>query len=73
MINLMLDNLCRPAGKGFDTGLELFVLPPNFDGLVTLAGARTTEQGKTAFLGIIWSGHLDNFQVEHCHICAIVK
>ena len=46
MVHFVLDDLCSPAGKGFDTGLELLVLPPDFDGLVTLAGALAAKRGK---------------------------
>jgi len=46
MINLVLDDLRRPAGKGFDSGLELFILPLYLDGLIALALARATQQGQ---------------------------
>ena len=72
MVNFVLDNLCGPAGEGFDAGLELFVLPLNFDRLITYAGERSAEQRKAAFLCSIRSGLFDNLWVEHRHICAIV-
>lgn len=41
MIHFMLDDLCRPTGKGFDARLEFSRLPLHFDGFVALARART--------------------------------
>lgn len=72
MINLVLDDLRCPAGKGFDAGLELFVLPFDFNSLITLARAWTAKEGQAAFLSVIRSGHLDNLRIEHGHICALV-
>ena len=69
---LITCNLGGPAGKSFDAGLELFVLLPDFDGLIALARARTAQKRKAAFLCIIRFGRLDNLRVEHRHICSFV-
>ena len=45
MIDLVLDDLCRPAGEGLDAGLELFILPLHLDGPVAFAGTGATQQG----------------------------
>ena len=58
MVNFALDDLCRPAGEGLDPGLELFVLPPDFDGLVALALSWAARQGKAAFLRVIQAAFL---------------
>ena len=72
MVNFVLNDLSRPADKSLDTGLELLVLPLDFNALVAFARARAAEQGKAVFLGVVRSGHLDNFRVKHRHICALV-
>lgn len=53
MVYLMLDDLCRPAGEGFDAGLEIGSLKTHLDRLPALAGARAAEKRKAAFFGII--------------------
>ena len=53
MVDLVLNDLGAPARKGFHAGLELLVLPLHLDGLIALAGARTAQQRKAAFLCII--------------------
>ena len=45
MIDLVLDDLCGPAGESFDAGLELLVLPLDLDGLIALTGAGATKEG----------------------------
>ena len=37
MVDLMLNDLCRPAGEGLDPGLKGLILPPNLDGLIPAA------------------------------------
>lgn len=44
MIYFVLDDLRRPAGKGFDACLEFGGLPLHFDGLIAFAFARASEQ-----------------------------
>ena len=53
MVDFVLDDLGRPAGEGLDTGLELLILPPDFDGLVPLTGAGVTYEGKATFPGFV--------------------
>ena len=72
MVNFVLDDLCRPAGEGFDAGLEIFVLPLDLDCLVTLTRTRTAQQGKTPLFCIVWTGKFDDLGVEHRHICTII-
>ena len=54
MIDLMLDDLSRPAGKGLDAGLELLVLVPDLDLLKPLAFPGAAQQGKTALFRFIF-------------------
>ena len=61
MINFVLNDLCRPAGKGFDPSLKIFCLPLYLDRLVAFALSRLTDQRQTSFLGFIQSRHFDNF------------
>jgi len=72
MIHFVLDDLRRPAGEGFDPGLELLILPFDFNGLIALALSWTAKEGQAALLGIIHSGHLDDLRIEHGHIYAFV-
>ena len=72
MVNFVLDDLGRPAGKGFDAGLELLVLPFDFNRLITLAGTRTAKKGQATLLGFVWPGHFDDFRIEHNHIGSCV-
>ena len=59
----MLDDLCRPAGKGLEPCLELLVLPLHLDGLETLCTPRAGE-GQAALLGLIHAGLLDDDRIE---------
>ena len=52
MVNFVLDDLRRPAGKVFDVGAHFAVLPLYLDGLVALCLALPL-QGKAALLGQI--------------------
>ena len=54
MVYLMLDDLCRPAGEGFDAGPEISGLPPDLDRLPPFARARTAKQGETPFFRILF-------------------
>ena len=53
MIHLVLNDLRRPAGVGFQPCLHLHGLILHFDGFIPLALARTSEKRQTSFLGII--------------------
>ena len=69
MVNLMLDDLGCPAGVGFQTGLQLFILVPYLDGTVPFC-LSDALQGETALLGLIRIRALDNFGIEHEHIAS---
>ena len=56
MVDFMLDDLSRPAGKGLDAGLEFFVLPLHLDGLKPLTGPWATQERKTTFFRIVRPG-----------------
>ena len=71
MVDLMLDNLCGPAGEGFQSRLELFVLVLHLDGLPAARFARAGQR-QTALLGLIAAGLLDDLRVEHHHIRSLV-
>ena len=43
VIHFVLNDLRRPAGEGFDPGLELLVLPLHLNGLIPLAGPGTAQ------------------------------
>ena len=72
MVNLMLNNLRGPTGKGFDTSLKLVSSPLNFDSFIALARTGATEQRKATFFGIIRVGFFDNLRVKHRHICTFI-
>ena len=73
MINFMLDDLRRPAGKCFDARLILLVLPLHLDGLKPLRFPRA-GQGQAALLRVIRRGFFDDHRIAHGHVLAnIVK
>ena len=43
MVDLVLNDLGGPAGKGFDPGLKLRRLPLRLNGLITLSGTRAAQ------------------------------
>ena len=65
MINLVLDDLCRPAGEGFDARLHLGGLVLHLDGFVALALTGATEKRQAALFGIVRAVLLDNLGIEH--------
>ena len=71
MVDLVLDDLRRPAGEGFEARLEFFVLPLDFDGLEALCLARAGE-GQAALLGVVGAGLFDDGGVEHEHVFAVI-
>lgn len=71
MVQLVLDDFRRPAGEGFQPGLEFFVLPPDLDGLEAL-GLSGAGEGQTALLRLVGAGTLDDHGVEHHHVSPLV-
>ena len=71
MVDLVLDDLGRPAGEGLEAGLELLVLVLHFDGLPTL-GLSGTGEGQTALLRFIGLRLPDDLRVKHDHVLAFV-
>ena len=67
MVDLVLDDLRRPAGEGFQPGLEFFVLPLDLDGLEPLRFPDAGE-GEAALLGLIRPGLPDDDGIEHHHV-----
>ena len=71
MVNLVLNYLCRPAGKGFDPGLKLLVLPLYLDAFEAPDFPRSGE-GQAALLRFVCSGLLDNNGIEHDRVFTLV-
>lgn len=71
MVNLVLDDLRRPAGKGLKPCLKFLVLPLYFDCLKTLC-LPCAGEGQAPFLGFIGIGLLDDDGIEHDHVLAII-
>ena len=73
VIDLMLDDLRRPAGERFNARLELLILPLHLDGLITLCFPRAGQR-QAALLRVIRRRFFDDHGVEHDHVRAnIVK
>jgi hypothetical protein len=53
VVDLVLDDLRRPAGKGLAAGLEALILPLHLDGLKPFGFPRA-GQGQAALLGLVW-------------------
>ena len=71
MVDFVLNDLRRPAGKCFDARLELLVLPLHLDGLVSLRFPRAGQR-QAALLRVIRRGFFDDHRIEHDHVCAVV-
>ena len=71
VIDLVLDNLCSPAGKGFQPGLECGILVFYFDFLKSFCRAGPAQQGKAAFLGFVFAAAADDFGIQHDHVVAV--
>ena len=65
MINLVLDDLCRPAGVGFDASLHFKGLILHLDGLIALALSWATEERQAILFGMVRAVFLDNLGIEH--------
>ena len=71
MVDLVLNDLRRPAGERFNARLELLILPLHLDGLITLCFPRA-GQGQAALLRVIGRGFFDDHRIEHDHVITIV-
>ena len=73
MVDLVRNDLRRPAGERLDARLELLILPLHLDGLVALCFPRA-GQGQAALLRGLRRGFFDDHGVEHDHVLTnIVK
>ena len=72
MVNFMLNDLCRPAGEGFQPGLEVQILIADLDFLIAFGFSGTAQQRKTAFLRIVLAFRLDDLRIQHGHIGSFV-
>ena len=71
MVDLMLDDLGRPAGEIPDVGLHLTILPLHLNGAVP-PGPALHLQRQAAFLGQVQPLAVDDDRVEHLAGCAVV-
>ena len=53
MVDLVLNNLCRPAGEVLRARLHVQGLILNFDGLIALTLTGAAEQREASFFGIV--------------------
>ena len=67
MVDFVLDNLGSPAGKSFESCLELFVLISDFDGMKALCLAGTGER-QAALLRLVGTGSFDDLRMKHSHV-----
>ena len=65
VVDLVLDDLGRPALKILYPGLEMLRLPPDLDLLVPGAFAGTAQQGQAALFRLVGALLFQNFRVEH--------
>ena len=71
MVDLVLDDLRRPADEGLEACLEFFVLPLDLDGLKPFCFPDAGE-GEAALLGLIRPGLPDDDGIEHHHVRPLV-
>ena len=64
VVDLMLDDLGRPAGEGFEPNLEAVILIPHLDGAVSFR-LPGPGQGQAPLLRLIGSRALDDLRIEH--------
>ena len=67
MVDLVLDDLRRPAGKGLDAGLAVHGLILHLDALVALCFPHAFQR-KTALLGLVQAGLFQDDRVEQHQI-----
>ena len=65
MVDLMLDDLGRPAGKGADARLAVGSFVLHLDAFPAPGGAHTLQR-KTALLGVVGAGLFEDDRVEPC-------
>ena len=70
VVDFVLYDLRREAGKGSDAALELLVLPLHLDGPESFRLPNAGER-QAPLLRLVGPGLLDNDGVEHDHICAV--
>ena len=72
MVDLVLDELRRPAGERPDgADHPARDRPLHLDGLVALCFPRAS-QGQAALLRVIGRGFFDDHGIEHDHVCTNV-
>lgn len=71
VVDLMLDDLGRPAGEGPDPGLEGLVLPAYLDLLKPPGLPGTAQQRKTALFRFIFPGAAEELRIQHDHIAPL--
>ena len=71
VVDLMLNDLRRPTGKGFDARLKFLILPLHLDGLKAL-GFPCTAEGEAAFFRFIRGGLLHDDGVKHDQVFALI-
>jgi peptide deformylase len=69
MVDLVLDDLGRPAGKGADARLAVGSFVLHLDAFPALGGAHTLQR-KTALLGVVGAGLFEDDRVEQHQIPA---
>ena len=67
MVDLVLDDLCRPAGKGLDAEFTVHGLVLHLDALVALCFPHAFQR-KTALLGLVQAGFFQDDRVEQHQI-----
>ena len=60
MVDLMLNDLCRPAGEVFRARLHIQGLILHLDGLISLTLTRAAEKREASFLGVIRAALFDD-------------
>ena len=68
MVNLVLNDLSRPAGEVFRARFHFGSLILHLDFLIALTLAGTAEKRQTAFLGVVRAIFFDDLGIEHHHI-----
>ena len=64
MVDLVLDDLRRPAGVGFEAGFKALVLILHLD-RAKAPGLSHAAEGQAALLRLIGAGASDDLRIEH--------